>query len=290
MQQSTLRSQDPWSGAKRSRKRGWLVLAIASGVAAAVLFLTGGFTNASREPMIGSSRYELVFDENFDTLDVSGWGPGTRWIAHTPWGGDFGDALFVDPEPGFPFTVDNGILRIEAHKGEDGIWRSGLLASTDPSGAGFKLQFGYFEMRAKLPPGPGVWPAFWLIHNTGPDTSLEIDVLEYYGHQSNIYHSVVHVWPKKDTVEKQTSSLQHEVPDGSLTAEFHNYGVSVESDEIIFFLDGQETGRVPTPLEHTGPMFILLNLALGSGWPIEATIDPSFMYVDYVRAYRRIAE
>lgn len=288
MQHSTLRSRRPSRGARRSRKgRWWLLAAVAT---AAAVFLGGGLTSAARHPVVDPAQYELVFDENFDTLDVSGWGTGTRWIAHTPWNGDFGDALFVDPEPDFPFTVENGILRIEASKGEDGLWRSGLLASSDPSGAGFHLEFGYFEMRAKLPQGPGVWPAFWLIHNTGPDSSLEIDVLEFYGHQPDVYHSVVHVWPKNDTLEKQTFALDHAVPSGSLSEAFHDYGVSVGKEEIVFYLDGQEMGRVPTPLEHMGPMFILLNLALGSGWPIEETPDPSFMYVDYVRAYRRIGE
>lgn len=44
-----------------------------------------------------------TFSEDFDALDVSAWGPGTRWIAHTPWNGDFGSAAFADPKPGFPF-------------------------------------------------------------------------------------------------------------------------------------------------------------------------------------------
>lgn len=234
---------------------------------------------------IDLSGYELTFEENFDRLDVSAWGPGTRWIAHTPWYGDFGDARFADPTDGFPFTISDGILRIEARKDDEGQWYSGLLSSTDPDGNGFLQQFGYFEMRAKLPPGPGVWPAFWLIANQDPKTSAEIDVLEYYGVRPDIYHSVVHVWPKDDTTEKQTYNLRHTVPEGSLTEAFHDYGVSVEADWTVFYLDHKEMGRVRTPPEHHRPMFILLNLALGGGWPIDETISPSFMYVDHVRAY-----
>ena len=80
----------------------------------------------------------MTFEENFDKLDVSAWGEnGSRWIAHTPWNGDFGDARFTDPTEGFPFTVEEGILRIEARKGPDGNWRSGLLASTNAKGQGF---------------------------------------------------------------------------------------------------------------------------------------------------------
>jgi Glycosyl hydrolases family 16 len=234
------------------------------------------------------SGYELTFDENFDQLDVSAYGPGTRWIAHTPWGGDFGDAIFADPTPGFPFQIEDGFLRIEARKGPDGKWRSGLLSSADPSGKGFLQQFGYFEMRAKLPPGPGVWPAFWLIANQDEKTSAEIDVLEYYGHRPDIYHSASAVWPKPGVeIEKQVFHIQHTVPHGTLYEAFHTYGVSVEADWTIFYLDRQEMGRFRTPPEHHRPMFILLNLALGSGWPIDQTINPSFMYVDFVRVYQR---
>jgi hypothetical protein len=34
-------------------------------------------------------------------------------------------------------------------------------------------------------------------------------------------------------------------------------------------------------------MFVLLNLALGGGWPIDQTPNPSYMFVDYVRAYTK---
>ena len=258
----------------------WGVLLLLSGTVSAE-------PNAPSPAAIDLSNYKLTFDEDFERLDVSAWGPGTRWIAHTPWGGDFGDAQFTDPAPAFPFTVNNGILRIEARKGSDGKWRSGLLASSDPKGDGFFQKFGYFEMRAKLPPGPGVWPAFWLIANKDPKTSAEIDILEYYGVGPDIYHSTVHIWPKSPEIEKQMYHVQHSVPYGSLSADFHTYGASVEDDMIIFYLDRKEMGRVPTPPEAKRPMFILLNLALGSGWPIDKTINPSYMYVDYVRAYRR---
>jgi beta-glucanase (GH16 family) len=278
------------NGRRPDRIRRMVLATAATGIASTAFLAVGGGTRAERMPDLDLSDFELVFDESFDSLDVSGWGPGTRWIAHTPWYGDFGDAQFVDPTPDFPFTVEDGVLRIEARKQEDGTWRSGLLSSTDPSGQGFQMQYGYFEMRAKLPPGPGVWPGFWLIYNRSPESSLEIDVIEYYGHAPDSYRSVVHVWPKKETVEKQTYGFAHHVPHGSLVEDYHDFGVSVETDQIIFYLDHREMARAPTPIEHMGPLFILLNLALGSGFPIEDTRNPSYMYVDYVRAYRRAGE
>jgi beta-glucanase (GH16 family) len=234
--------------------------------------------------------YDLTFDENFDTLDVSARGPGTRWIAHTPWNGDFGDAQFADPMPGFPFTTDNGILRIEARKTASGQWQSGLLASVDSSGNGFSQQYGYFEMRAKLPPGAGLWPAFWLdslVPADSNDPSLEVDALEYYGQFTGNFMSTIHLWPKGNPAAATTVDHLNTVPANSLTSDYHVYGVSVEADWIIVYLDGTELWRTPTPAEHKHKLMILVNLALGGGWPITDAPSPSYMYVDYIRAYKR---
>jgi glycosyltransferase involved in cell wall biosynthesis len=238
---------------------------------------------------IDPCRLRPTFTEDFDTLSVSPHGEsGSRWIAHTPWNGDFGDAAFADPRPDFPFRVHDGILDIEAHKDADGKWQSGLLASATPSTAGFAQTYGYFEISAELPPGPGVWPAFWLNTNQPHGDrrpGVEIDVIEYYGQFPDGYHSVVHVWDKMDP--KQSRELDHvtSVPSGSLTSGFHIFGVDVEPDWITFYLDRQETWRVATPKELNDPLMVLVNLALGSGWPIDRTPNPSIMKVDYVHVF-----
>ena len=73
--------------------------------------------DTEKTPNLSLKGFRVTFSEEFDKpLDVSPWGPGTRWIAHTPWCGDFGDARFADPVEGFPFTIENGILRIEARR------------------------------------------------------------------------------------------------------------------------------------------------------------------------------
>jgi beta-glucanase (GH16 family) len=228
---------------------------------------------------------KLVFSEDFDRLSVSPWGPGTTWIAHTPWNGDFGDAAFSDPAPDFPFSVKQGVLRIEARQGPDRKWRSGLLASADPKGQGTSRQYGYFELRAKLPRGPGLWPAFWLasVAKDDAEASVEIDVLEHYGHSPGTYQSVVHTWYKDGRHNAVTHV--HEVEPGSLYDDFHTYGTMVGSESIAFYMDRVEIWRVPTPKEHERSLLILLNLALGSGWPIDQTPNPSVMEVDYVRIF-----
>jgi len=248
--------------------------------------------DTQQAPSLDLSGYELIFREEFDgPLDVSAWGPGTRWIAHTPWAGDFGDARFADPGDDFPFTIKDGILRIEARKDENGKWSSGLLASNDPLGNGFSQQYGYFEMRAKLPPGPGVWPAFWLCSSynrkdksQGRDGSVEIDVLEYYGRAPSSFTATLHVWqPRPHRSEGFTVTTKP----GEPAAGFHNYGCMIDPRWITMYFDGIEVWKVKTPPEHNKPLMLLLNLALGPGWPIDKTPNPSKMEVDYVRVYAK---
>ncbi len=237
--------------------------------------------------VIDLSGYVVSFDETFRALSVSAWGPGTRWIAHTPWNGDFGDAQFADPTPEFPFKITDRGLQIEASKGPDGKWRSGLLASNGPQNEGFSQQFGYFEMRAKLPAGPGLWPAFWLVGNQGQDTSAEIDVMEHYGVSPGNFQYAIHTWPKVAGAQNFQAIFTQPVPTGSLYTEFHNFGVSVEPDWTIFYYDRHEIGRSQTREEHRRSMFLILDLGLGSGWPIDKAPSPSFMEVAYVRAYQK---
>ncbi|WP_246248964.1 glycoside hydrolase family 16 protein [Chelativorans alearense] len=237
----------------------------------------------SAEDRLDLEEMSVSFEEEFDTLSVSAWGPGTRWIAHTPWSGDFGGARFADPEER-PFTVDDGILRIEAKRDAEGEWRSGLLASVDPKGNGFAQQYGYFEMRARLPVGPGVWPAFWLIGKDRSRFTAEIDVIEFYGDKPDGYSSVVHVWHRDG--RHYSRYMRNEVFGDADPGDFHTYGVKIDRDWIRFYFDRELVWKTETQEEHRQPLYILVNLALVDGPTKNDTLDPSHMDVDYVRAYR----
>ena len=242
-----------------------------------------------------------VFMENFDeetapnrrieSIAANKIGPA-RWTAHTPWNGDFGDARFADPLPqGGPFKISGGILAITASKDDAGHWSSGLIAAADSTGAGFGTRYGYFEARMKLPPGPGTWPAFWLaaLRPAGSgDGNVEIDVIEYYGQFTASYRSAIHVW-YKDDAKTRGKDQEIKVADGALVKDYHTYGVDISPQAIVFFLDGKQVWSQPTPVELNVPMYPLVNLALGSGWPIDKTPNPSTLLVDYVHVYGRDA-
>jgi hypothetical protein len=272
---------------RRRAKRSVAKRAVAL-LAMAPFLLLGGSALPAPAPPLDLAHYTLTYAEDFNDLSVSAWGDGHhRWIAHTPWAGDFGDAVFADPEPGFPFTIENGVLRIAARKNGDGKWFSGLLSAVDPKDRGFCQQYGYFEARMKLPPGPGVWPSFWLIGRDKSKGSPEIDVMEYYGQDNSKLVSTWHVWKSQFGQPDEGERTVVDVPPGSLSAQFHTYGVEVTPSEVHFYLDRVESWHVPAPPSYSSCFYPLVDLALGSGWPIKDTPDPSYLWVDYIHVYQR---
>ncbi len=269
-------------------------------LAASLAALNVTAARAASAETSGSCELRPVMLENFDeetapnrrieSISSSRIGPA-RWTAHTPWNGDFGDARFTDPGPSGPFSIRDGILSITASKDKEGRWTSGLIAAADARGVGFGTRYGYFEVRMKMPPGPGTWPAFWLAAlkpAANSDGNVEIDVIEYYGQFTSSYQSVVHVW-YKDQAKNRGQNMKIDVPDNSLVDGYHTFGVDLSPQAIVFFRDGKPIWSQPTPPELDGPMYPLVNLALGSGWPIDKTPNPSTLLVDYVHVYGRDA-
>jgi beta-glucanase (GH16 family) len=262
--------------------------ALGSLIAAAII--TVGAVTALTRPstaetgMLDLTSYEMTFDEPFDKLDVSAWGPGSRWIAHTPWNGDFGDAGFMDPTEKAPFTTKRGILTISMTKNGQ-KWQSGLLASVDRENHGFAQSGGYFEIRAKLPSGAGVWPSFWLgSAEAGEDPHPEVDVFEYYGHNPSAYMATSHLW--KDGKNVYGEAIKIDVPPHNLEDSFHTYGVLITSQSLIFYLDRREVGRLPSRPEFLQPSYVMVDLGAGGGWPTTGLADRSTMLVDYIRAFQ----
>jgi hypothetical protein len=233
------------------------------------------------------SGYKLSFQDDFSKLDASAYGPGTRWIAHTPWRGDFGDDVFGNPGPGGPFSAGAGGLHITAYKGADGRWQAGLLSSMGmdgPGQSGFAQEYGYFEIRAKLPCGAGVWPAFWLVGKDISQGTSEIDVFEYYGHDDAHIHTTEHLWVNgKDTLHDW---IVWQVAPGSLCGGFNDYGVMITPAATSYYLNGAKFWETPTPDAYKQPMYLLIDLAVGGGWPDGRLASPQVMDVAYVRVYQ----
>jgi beta-glucanase (GH16 family) len=134
-------------------------------------------------------------------------------------------------------------------------------------------------MRARLPRGKGLWPAFWLLPK---DQSWppEIDVMEEIGDPGVVYHTVHSRIADQPGVKAEVPGD----PDG-----FHTFAVAWDPQQVVWYVDGRETARKPTPPDANKPMYLLVNLAVGGHWPgvpDASTAFPARMTVRWVRAYR----
>jgi len=241
----------------------------------------------ARGAPLDMTQYQPSFEDHFAHHDITAHGgQGSIWIAHTPWNGDFGDDVFDDPGPHSAFSFSKEGLTITARKDATGKWHGGLICSVDrdgPGARGFSQKYGYFEMTAKLPAGAGVWPAFWLEGADKQSGTSEIDVMEYYGHAPDEYHITEHYWING----KDTLGAWHivTVPGGILTTKYNTYGVAITPQNTIFYFNGAEVWRTPTPAEYNQPMYLLADLAIGGGWPYADLFSPRLMQIRSIRAY-----
>ncbi|WP_299958383.1 glycoside hydrolase family 16 protein [Acidocella sp.] len=248
-----------------------------------------GTVGVGAAPVLDLSGYRISFDDEFKKFDISAQGPDRVWTAHTPWNGDFGDATFGNPGPGGPFSLTAQGLAITATRQPNGKWVSGLICSVNKDGSGqvgFSQQYGYFEMKAMLPSGPGTWPAFWLIGKDKSSYAAEIDVIEYYGGFTKYFHTTEHVWVNGKNKLLRTKMVK--VPGGSLSSSYNKFGVLITPETTSFYLNRHEYWRTPTPPEYRQPMYILANLALGGGWSVDGLISPQVMRIAYIKVYQKL--
>ncbi len=183
-----------------------------------------------------------------------------------------------------PFSINNGVLTITATNTPTADlavlnnykYTSGLL-TTEKS---FSQTYGYFEMKAELPSGQGVWPAFWMLPADG-SWPPELDVMEQIGGK-NVYQTSHYVDSSGAAVATGFSSY---VPTNATG--FHTYGVLWTPKTLAWYVDGVEVATTATPAEMNKPMYMLVNLAVGGNWPGSApsNFTSAQMEVDYVRAY-----
>jgi serralysin len=201
--------------------------------------------------------------------------PGFRGTASKPLGID-------------PFRVIDGILQIVAKPSREEVrpyiwgfpYTSGLITTR----GSFSQTYGVFEMRARLPKGQGLWPAFWLVPADG-SWPPELDVMEVLGHDPTVLYTS---WHSKETGVHTGDGVGTSVPD--MSADFHVYSIEWDKEQIKWFFDGVEITRKSTPADMHKPMHVRANLAVGGSWPKNpdaSTNFPAVFSIDWIRVYRR---
>jgi beta-glucanase (GH16 family) len=258
-----------------------------------------------------------TFHDDFDEHPLKGkWVPhyagGAAWPDARYWGGDGSDfkrkdswngeqQIYVDPRYGGrantplgldPFKVRDGILSIVANRTPPELkpvlfnneYTSGILTTQ----GWFSQKYGYFEIRAKIPIGHGVWPAFWLLADDG-GWPPELDVMEGRGQEIGDMVMTTH-WRIPATGIVQHCGFDFLVKDASI--DFHDYGVLWTQDRIVYFIDRKPTSDIKVPAGFDDPMYMIVNLAMGAkyfkgvGFVDAESPDTVEFEIDRISAYQ----
>ncbi|MCP5548417.1 MAG: glycoside hydrolase family 16 protein [Akkermansiaceae bacterium] len=242
--------------------------------------------------------WNLVWSDEFDgkEIDFSKWD-----VEENGHGGGNGELQFYADRPE-NIRVEDGKLVIEARK--EGFNSAGVVKDFTSGRMRTKRRaswkYGRFEVRARLPQGRGIWPAIWMLPEKesygGWASSGEIDIMELVGHEPAKVHGTLHyggTWPNNTH-----SGKPFELKKGVFADDFHVFAVEWEKGAIRWYVDGElyqtQTGwksvggEYPAPFDQ--PFHLLLNVAVGGGWPgppDSTTVFPQRMLVDYVRVYQK---
>jgi len=252
---------------------------------------------ASETPTPDPNAWELVWSDEFEQPD--GTAPdATKWN-HQQGGSGWG----------------NGELQYYSDRIENAVIEDNMLVikaineymlGRDYTSARLTTQFkgdwtyGRYEIRAKLPNTPGIWPAFWLLpsralYGSGP-AGGEIDIMEMIGKEPYRSYATLHFGNPPER-----SSGYYDLSDGATyDDDFHIFAVEWEPDEIRWYLDDNlfhsenewfttnKKGAVfPAPFDQN--FYLIVNIAVGGTWPgrpDETSVFPQVLYVDYVRVYQ----
>jgi beta-glucanase (GH16 family) len=188
-----------------------------------------------------------------------------------------------------PWTVANGVMTLTAAPAAAAIqplidnyqYTSGEINTAHT----FSQEYGYFVMRAQLPAGQGLWPAFWLLPENG-SWPPEIDIMEVLGNDPTKLYTTAHSEANGQEINNGIGTTVANMSTG-----YHTYAVNWTAKYITWYFDGKEIFKIPTPADMHQAMYIEANLAVGGYWPGNAdgsTPFPAQMNVDYIRAYSAI--
>ncbi len=242
-----------------------------------------------------AARWQVVFHDEFEgeELDSNLWTTCFWWDDGGCTNLSTNEQQWYLPEQ---VTVDDGALHLTANLGpavgfEQRIFPyvSGMISSGRPTNdesvdPGFAFQFGYVEMRARIPEGNGLWPAFWMLPVTH-DSKPEIDILEFLGQEPDQFRSHIH-WRDE---EGESRSEGDQWRSSNFSDDWHTFGIEWSADAVIWFVDGRQVWSY-NDADHlpVEPMYLIANLAVGGDYagPTNGTAFPSEFAIDYIRVWQ----
>lgn len=224
-------------------------------------------------------EWDLIWQDEFENncLSLSNWNI-EDWAAEKN-----NELQYYSPNN---VKVEDGLLKLisknEMFKGRD--YTSGAVHSKGK----FSFLYGKVEMRAKLPAGQGIFPAFWMMPDKEDTWLPEIDIMELLGHKPHEVWMVSHWLDHTGSLNTDFGTFQG--PDFS--EDFHIFSVEWTPDSITWFIDDKERFRSSKFIPRE-KMYVYLNTAIGGDWPgspDDSTVFPVNYEIDYVRVFKRNKE
>lgn len=257
---------------------------------AVVIALAAGACSVRRLPVDTVKSWQLAMSDEFEgsAVDTAVWGYDLGSL-YSGWGNN--ELEYYTSRTCNAF-VSNGNLVIQAiRESYSGYEYTSARMLTKGK---MSRQCGKVEARMKLPYGQGIWPAFWMMGDTGNWPACgEIDVMEMIGGgdgRDNKSYGTGH-WDDGGHQMLGGNTTPVAWP-AKLSDDYHVYGIEWDAANIKWFVDGALFYTLDiTPAvrsEFHQPFYLILNLAVGGNWPgvpDGTTVFPQVMYVDWVRWY-----
>lgn len=244
---------------------------------------------------------KLVWADEFDgngAIDASKWFHQTKLPNGTSWYNSEIQHYTNRTDNSF---LDSGYLHIVAKKEtftDQGVTKQYTSARLNSK---FAFTYGKVVIRAKLPFGPGTWPAMWMMGKNvkenggywftqgfgtaGWPACGEIDMMEHWGTNQNYVSSAMHTPSSSgNTINKGGRSI------AGVSTGFHIYTMEWTSEKIVFSVDNivHYTYKPAVKDDRTWPFdkeqYFLLNVAILSS--ISPNFTESPLILDYIRVYQ----
>lgn len=209
------------------------------------------------------------------------------------------------------YLANNGKANIKVENSTLYMWPALPFASgttdvnaTVTTDGKFYQKYGYFEIRAKLPIGKGIWPLFFMLNHDLTGVRPEIDILETFGganasvamdYANSSFHPIRYgasVFSEQAGTVLGTRNSANTLGYIDHSADWHVYGAEWKPGSVQFFCDLLPLGN-PITFNSTD---VDMRMFLGMGLWLEAfysQADPvntpqgqaNSLMIDYIRCY-----
>jgi len=255
--------------------------------------------NLNNDTYQAGEKWQLVWSDEFDGEQIN----TDNWNRQEVEAGRFNEEWQRYTSSSANSYIENGNLVLKAMHESDVHGHDQYTSARLNTAQKQSWKYGKIAARIQLPYGEGMWPAFWMlgsnISENGGDTpwpqSGEIDILELYGSKDDaVVEANIHYADNTDK-HAMLRPVYFELEKGKFADAYHIFELEWNEQRITWLVDGEEYAAASINTgerdEFHKEFFILLNIAVGGTWagrPDESTPFPQYMYVDWVRTYKKV--